>query len=86
MGSHSKTGGHQRPPDDNENDARPSTITTDTREQFEAVFERHRRGELYVHMMSVGKTNGQWILAVSYPQPKQAGLFDDHDELKGTGI
>ena len=61
--------------------AAPRTIETGTSDEFFAVCDRAKAGEIIIYSLEVGKTNGAWILRVGEPPPlpkaplKQAELF-----------
>ncbi len=48
--------------------ARPRQVTTETADQFLALCDRARSGELVIEAISRGQGNGQWICQLWYEE------------------
>jgi hypothetical protein len=55
---------------------RPDKIVARSTKHFEALMASAKAGEFKVSAMEQGGKLGLWILEVSYPQPKQAVMFE----------
>lgn len=57
------------PPTPAKPDPRPTTIVTETSEEFFRLCDRAERGELVIESLAMGKGNGQWVASVRYTTP-----------------
>jgi hypothetical protein len=53
---------------------KPHQITTSGDEAL-AIMRRSAAGEFTIYRMSVGKTPGQWVMQLGWPQPTEQNLL-----------